>query len=396
MLYNHCNSDIITKLVHRILILLVLLIPIINFNEIKWSLGLSLNADRGGYYYVKYIKDVGFIIIILLSLIRRIKYTTPWTYRLLPFLAIFLIVHVLSSIEQSNFVLLCGIRWLLPFILFIFLYEFIDIKFIIVLSKYIYVIFILHIILQIIECFVMPPYNGITYFGLSGRVPGLFSHAHSGASFTCLTYILGSIFLDNKKKIFWISIVFSILLTMSSTGIITFIILFLLLHFSKFRYLKNILLLVPLLVYILYLNADTLTNRQSGSSESSLGTRIDIITDTFNNSDIISNSFGLATNAANTISASSKAFVADSFYASIIGNLGILSMVMSIVFIFFFICYNIKKQKYKVVSIILFYVLFSISTIITEVYPLNLFIAILFVFSLKYDNTINSYRNNKL
>lgn len=383
------DKDYYTILIQNLLLFMIVLIPIINFNEIVWALGLSNNASREGFYITKYIKDFGMILIVFIVLLRLFRYKkAPRSFIILPYVIVVLFLHIVLSCQQSLFTILCGIRWFFPLILFIFLYKTIDKIFFEKIARYTLFIFIIHVIFQIIESFVMPPYNGTTYFGLTGRVPGLFSHAHSGASFTCLSYLLiEKANLKNVyKSILYLLSFISIFLTMSSTGIITLILLFLLKITQKSKFFKLYFLLSPFLLIVLFLNADTLTNRSTGSSETSITIRQEILRNIIDRGNLISTDFGLSTNAAMITAASNNAIIADSFYTSLIGNLGYIPTFFAIIAITFVFYIKLKKRYFYSMNIILFYLLFSISTIITEVYPLNIFIAIFTSYILKYKN----------
>lgn len=390
------QTDRYTYVIRWLIKIMILLIPLININEISWALGLSDFTSRGGMFLIKYIKDAGMFGIIILSILKTTnRKTLPKTYAFLPFITIYLCLITIYNIEQPTTVLLCGFRWFLPLILFIFLSENINYKFMKELHGIMLIVFLIHFSAQIYELFYMLPYNGSTYFGLTARVPGIFSHAHSSASFTCLFFLITDEVVNNKKKkaLLTILISISLIFSMSSTGIIIFLTLFLYASFKNSKHILKLFLILPIIILLFYNNADTLTNRGKGSSERSLATRKELFINIFEESNIISNKFGLATNAVamTNIVSVEKRVHSDSFYATFLGNLGLFPFMILIIGILYALCIFFVEKKTFTLSCILLYLLFSFSTVITEVYPMNLFIGILIAFHLNNKKIKNQY-----
>jgi hypothetical protein len=365
------------KTTHSIILLLLLLTPIININEILWAIGLD-ERIVDGLFMVKSIKDVAFLLIILLSLLRII-YTkqVPKGYLALPLFFIFISICILVSIGNSSMMhILAGLRWSLPLFLFIFLYDSIDRQFMKNVCNIVFVLLLLNTICQVVELFYMPPFHGQTYFGLSGRTPGMFSYPNSCASFICLSYIIVNEFAKNETiKIFGrILAIFGVILAMSSTGIIC---LFTMMYFQIIRKQRNYLFLiivVPIIVLFTYEFADILTNRSEGASAFSMNTRRELFMNGLYSAGIISNTFGYATNTA--IMMLDRYFWADAFYTSFLINMGILPFLFMVFFILCIGFIAVIKRKALLIDIIIVYGLFAFSTIITEVFPMNLFLAV--------------------
>jgi hypothetical protein len=363
--------------VQIIIVSLLLLAPIININELLWSIGLR-EGERAELFTVKLIKDIGILFIILSSIFsifesRRV----PKTYLILPFVFLFLTICILASMENSGMIhILAGLRWSLPLFLFIFLHDSIDKEFMGILSCIILILLVLNTSLQVVELWYMPPYDGETYFGLSARVPGMFSHVSSCGSFIVLSYITIDEFMKKNilRKIGKITAIIGVILSMSSTGMIGLITVIYLGSIRESKWYNILVCVIPLVVLLTYTCADTLTNRSEGSSESSIGSRKEFFITGLKSTGMISHTFGYATNVI--IQLSEKASAADAFYPSVLINLGILPFLSMIFIVMIFLIIALVQRDVFVVSIITLYGLCSFSIIIPEVFPINLFLAV--------------------
>ncbi len=387
------QRDEFTSTIQWIIRIILILIPLININEIKWATGFGDFNARGGLFVIKYIKDIGMIAIVGISILQTLyKRKLPETYKLLPFVTIGICIQLIFSNQQPTIVLLAGLRWLYPLFLFIFLSGHIDKPFLKDVFKILFGLLIIHLLLQTYELFYMPPYNGTTYFGLTSRVPGIFSHPHSAASFVCLFYLCSlPLNLPQKRKylieiISFISIIFS----MSSTGMIVFLIMFFLAKIKNSIHFRKWFLISPLLVLLLFSNADLLTNRNEGSSASSIGNRKELLYNIFEESELISPNFGLSTNVIVTLYGNSNRNViwSDAFYGSFLANLGLLPFTCLLITTGIIFIVGFRQKNIFLISSIVLYSLFSFSTIITEVYPLNLFIGIIAAYIINEKNQI--------
>jgi hypothetical protein len=356
---------------------LLLLIPVININEIQWAIGIV--GERGGFFLIKYIKDIGFFTIILLSILGVIhRQKLPKSYLILPFCLIFIGLCVFISMDNTPaLVLLAGLRWCVPFLLCIFLYNNVNRDFMESVSYIAFFMLVINLVFQLFELKYMPPYNGLTYFGLSARTPGIFSHAHSCASFICLSYLLINEFVrKNMIRILAnIFVVFGIVLSMSSTGVICLITMISFQRIKKAKTYPILILLVPIIVLIVYSFADVLTNRSEGSSESSIETRRDFFLDIFNSTGLISNTFGQATGLPAMLNM--DYIPADAFYASFLANLGLIPFIILILFVSATGFIAIIKKNTLLINVLLLYGLFAFSIGITEMFPINLFLSVL-------------------
>lgn len=369
------------KYIEIIIIILIVLIPLININEIKMHFGIT---ERGGNaFLIKLIKDLGFIILFFLSILRIFHKSAP-KYILLPLLSIIYLIciSVFLSMSEDYIVLISGIRWILPLILLFLLKDCITLSMMNKFAKFLYFMLYINLLFQIYEAFNMPPYHGISYLGLSARVPGLFSHAHSCGCFICLCYYMCIEYYPNKpfKHIWNLSVFTSVFLAMSSTGIIVWAALSFLLIVRKSPNLKIYTLIIPIIGAITYKYADIIIGRSLGSSESSIGTRTGFLTDLFFNANFFSSTFGWSTHTIMQLK--SKGIASDAFYGSIIANLGLIPFFILCITITILLIKGYSENNTALLGYILLFSLCGVSSIIWEIYPCNLFFSIIGAFLL--------------
>lgn len=378
------------KYIEKIVIALIILIPLININEIKMHFGI---IERGGSaFLIKLIKDLGFILLFILCILRMIYQSIP-KYILLPIIAIiFLIcISVFLSMDEDPIVLIAGIRWILPLILLILLKDCITLSMMKKFALFLYIMLYVNLAAQIYETFNMPLYHGVSYLGLAARVPGLFSHAHSCGCFICLCYYMNTVFFPNRPyKNLWDFCVFtSILLAMSSTGIIVWTILFFLFQIKKNSNFKIYMLIIPLIGLLTYKYADIIIGRGIGASESSVGTRTGFLTKLFFNADYFSSTFGWSTHAIMQLKG--KGIASDAFYGSFIANLGLIPFFILCITIIILAIKGYRTENTTLLGYILLFGLCGVSSIIWEVYPCNLFFSIIGAFLLSTTKVYEKY-----
>lgn len=380
--------DILGSIIRYSIIVLILLTPIINLSEIQKNTNLTLPNIN-----IRQIKEFGMIIIMFLSFIRTIviTHTLNKTYKYFIYLLGLLSIVLLCNINSNNLILLCGLRWFLPFMMFVFVYDIVDISLMTKIYKTMSLIFVIHILLQIYELFYMTPYLGTTIGGLAARVPGVMPLSHASALFICIFYLLLSKFeTNNRIKIYFtILVLFSLLILMSSTGLIVFCVIFFLRLFNQYlNNNKTLYVILPFLLVILYVYADTILGRTEGSSEASIGTRIVLFFNSLQYGGLFPCYFGYFTNAAimmvqQGILSQHDIFYADSMYVSIIGNLGILAFLIALCLIIRICYYAIKYNYNYLLCWTVLFSLCSISSVITEIFPANIVFVVVFAYSLK-------------
>jgi hypothetical protein len=304
---------------------------------------------------------------------------------LLSILLVFMVMIMLPAFYLHNniIIFLSGIRWLLPFILAMFLINHISKELLYDIGKILFYLFIVHLILQIFQLFFADGYFGLFSFGLSRRNPGIFITPSTAASFTIMVLFFSKYYMNKKleKKLTFL-IPISIFLTASGTGIVIYIV-FLILHYLKKIYLPLTPLVLIFTAILLILSVDTLSGR-GGILEASFGTRISIFIDALNNASVLLNSFGYGTNIGLLIvhkyGLDVDISILDSWYTTSIVNLGLLnSFIIFLLIMVMFFYLSIYRKKEQLLFLII-YLLFSATTIFTESYPVNLLFAVLLAY----------------
>ena len=123
-----------------------------------------------------------------------------------------------------------------------------------------------------------------------------------------------------------------------------------------------------------------LQTRDANYVEVSGGTRLSIFTKSLVESNLFSSDFGLGTNSAVLLG---KGEIMDSTFASLVVNLGYIGLFLILGLIFLFLLYSVVAGYKSLFVFISIYTLFAFTTIIFEVYPVNLLMAVLLVYFMK-------------
>lgn len=338
-------------------------------------------------------KDILLILLLFLSILYFFKQKKHPVK--LYICIIFLISFALISIILSNHftIILAGIRWMLPLFLSLFLYNLVDFEFVKKVSNILFCLLILNIILQICEMFFMPPFWGHNFLGLSGRLPGFFVHPSSSGTFSAFCCFFTAYFFTGKKRKLGIALsALGIFLSMSSTSIMLVAILIAIPFYFKSKLKPLIIILIPLMILAVVVNLDTLTGRGEGDSELSGTTRLLILKDFVDSSEIISTHFGVGTNSAVNLledsTNSDKAFIVDSLYTSVLVNLGSVFFCLFIFFNIYLItrAFEIGNNDLSFISFVIICVVAGIPVITAELFPISLLITILIAFYTKKYN----------
>lgn len=368
------------RFIQSFLILIISLTPIFNIEDGLGVLGFSFSS---AIIFAKILKDVCITFVAIAGLVYILFFKHPNSQILFIF-SLFLLFTGIGVFFSSNLIIAAaGIRWCLPFFLIFILYDLVDYKFIERLTKVLYYLVLINILLQVYQMFNMPPIRG-RVFGLAGRVGGFYALPSIAGIFGTLSFFMVryySNFKKNKKKIALLFCSLTVLLSMSSTGVGLLFFILIFPFYLKSRYKFFLGFLIFPLAFLTFLNLDTLTGRADGSSLSSFSTRIRILEEQVTSAGIISPNFGLATNTAvnlrTKLEISSDAFVADSLYTSVIGNYG---WFFTIILLLILINVGFKIFSRRQIDIKMFFIiccLASSSLILTEIFPVNLIMTVL-------------------
>ena len=378
-------------LIEFLILFVLLLTPIFTFQEFMAYLTLDQRefistSKTFTSPFIKMIKDLFFISIIFISSLLILQ-SSKINRNLIYFFGIILLFILLPAYYYySNiWVYLSGIRWLIPLFMAASLFGHIDENLLKKMGTIIFYLFILHFTMQVIQFFFSYGYYGLNSIGLSERNPGMFYIPTTGAIFTIIVLFFSKYYMpeNQKKNISYGKIIaplipISILLTASGTGVGIYIIFLIVYHMRK-----NIMPFLPIILLIATVLLLLLLNifpGRYGLVEYSLGPRLIHFKEALLYASYIPEYFGYGTITAELIrNKFDLDFVmarTDSFYTSIIVNLGLInSVILLIVILAQFILLNKSRDKEKLLFLIMF-ALISVTGSITESYPANLIFAV--------------------
>lgn len=372
----------------RLILLGLFLIPFISIGELYALFSGQLFSQSSNLTGVfKFSKDIVFMLLIFIGaidfLIRDFLNRKALFYFLLTLIVV--VPPFLFSLGNEMAITASGLRWIIPILVPVFIFRALSQDFLNSFSKYIYYLLLLHLFVQILQMFFAVSWYGTSAFGLNLRNPGLFLIPNTGAFFTVVSLYTSLFITDytNSKKNFIVLIsTVSVFLTLSGTGFVVFIFV-LIFYFSRKEMIKWYLLILPFGIIFIYFFIIFLSARDDKYVETSGGTRLTIFVENFMKSDVISSNFGFGTNTAVMLG---KGEIMDSTFASLIVNLGYFGFFAVLSILFILISYSIISGNKSLFVFFVVFALFSFTTIISEVYPVNLIMAVLIVNFMRVDS----------
>lgn len=343
---------------------------------------LALHTYQGPLV-MKLGKDICYFLILLAigwNFKKNKRLSNPGIIALFFLLAAWLMMF---SVYANGFIVaLVGFRWLIPFFIFLLMGNWVK-----TIDRDFFVYFLSIALLgcfvvQVIQLFFMPPVFGEILPGLSARAPGYFLAPNSAAFFGCSSASLIMVVQRYRGKFTLTSILLAVCiaaLAQSGTGLV--VSLLLLLWYFLYPKLKVFLFVGILLTPIAFLNLNVLTQRDD-YLELSGGGRLHALQNIFIESFGSITTFGKYTNAANLLSDNPyNQVAADSLVASWIGNFGIFGLLATLLIILFVIVSKAQYQRNFVVAPLIVFMLFSMTTIIFEAFPMNVILALSILWS---------------
>ncbi|HQX75869.1 MAG TPA: hypothetical protein PL074_06130, partial [Thermoflexales bacterium] len=374
------------------ILVLLLLTPIFNIGEVwKFTFG-GLTDDAQLYIttplWVKLIKD-GVMVLLMavtgvaaLNKFRKSRRIRPIVYAYLPLLLVALVTAVYTYITNENarakdfeYVIPAGFRWLMPMFLGLFLVDWVDDDTMRQVALVCCVVFIFSFGLQIFQAFKGTTFYGRNPLGLAARVPGFFLMPATCGFFTCVTVFLSYFYLRGSplRVIVPLLAPVSIFLCASSTALVSFSVMLVLLSFGG-KYLKFKLSLLPLIIILVFFNTEALTGRKD-FDEVSGPTRLKHFDESAANTSFLSNQFGFGTNAAVLANREFKTdynpSVLDSTYASVMLNMGWLGAAAHALLAALVLWLAWRTKRYDGFMFVVIYSLFGFSQTFTESFPMN-------------------------
>jgi hypothetical protein len=283
----------------------------------------------------------------------------------------------------------------MPIILPIFIIRAVNQDFFQTLILFLCALLGLHFSVQIFEFFFASSWFGISTSGFNLRNPGLFLIPNTGAFFSiAVLYVV--LFIGNmsgrQKLLFTLLGSASVFLTASGTGFVALLIIILFYYVDKIKT-KSFFLFLPFIFISIFYFLESFTNRGGNDYiATSGGTRADIMVDKFFGVDFVSSSFGFGTN---TFVMLGDGVVLDSTYASLLVNLGYFGFFIFIIMILMTLFHSIfTRNKSQFVFVIIFSC-FAFTTIVYEVYPVNLIMAVIITFFIKFPHMTGLQQINR-
>lgn len=271
---------------------------------------------------------------------------------------------------------LIGVRWALPFLIFFALGDWTRSFDRSRVSLLLVIGLLLCLFAQIYQLFNMPPVYGEVLPGIPARTPGIFLAPNSTAFFACASLACLMACADHKRALTVHASLLALticVLTQSGTGLIVCMILILRLVAPNSS--VWFLLIALICVGLMLPNLNSLTMRDDYIALSG-GGRLAVLFDIVNAEAFSFGSFGKYTNAFNLMSDDPQAMVAvDSLVASLIGNFGILcTLIVLLVLLFVRNCMPDIDWK-RAMPCVVVLGLFSLTTVVFEAFPMNLYLA---------------------
>lgn len=329
--------------------------------------------------FVKALKDFSYIILSMVILLHSYRHkSNPFTFYFIFIFFLCLFLSFVSSQNHNVFTAILGFRWVTPLLLFMLMKHW---------SKsfngkkaipWVFIGMIGCLILQIYQLFFMPPIFGVI-FGLSARTPGFFLAPNSAGFFGCACAVFIAVYSNNSVRYtLWSALIATAInaLAQSGSGVLASIFLILQIIFARFQ--SMFLVLGISIAVLIYPMLDSILQRD-GFSDLSGGGRIERLIEIWSESAFQINNFGYYTNAANLADELSQYRKAvDSLIASFIGNFGAVTLLVLITIGLFLVNhYKYVPLKY-VSSPLLIFLIYAVSTIIFEAYPMNILLALTF------------------
>jgi len=302
------------------------------------------------------------------------------------------VLFIVSLIANGVLVALSGLRWFAPIALFLLLrvrpFSFDMVYAARLLSASVWGC----LAIQCYQLIYMPPFYGFTVFGLSGRVPGFFLVPNTTAFYASVSAAL-SLGFEPRKALIVIAMLgaaASTALTQSGTG---FVAIAMLISYVLVRRAGFLSLPIAVLAAILvFINLDYITGRE-GVVGVSGGDRIRIILELALPAAFQLDCFGCFTNAAALVlnkavtAVEGQVLAFDSFIASTIGNLGLFLIPFAVCLAQFTFNAFQNVDWRRLEPILIVYALFSLTTIVTEAFPMSMLLPLLLWGTISLNNS---------
>jgi len=383
----------------QLILLLLILTPVFSIYEVFAFISGSLGNISSALtpIYIKIIKDLLIIFIICIGLVKSLRNNKIMFYYSYTFFILSCLIALIFSYNQTPvMILLAGIRWGLPFLLVPFIYDIVDEKLNYNIAIVLSLLLIFAFVLQLFELKFSSGWYGLNKFGLSKRNPGFFVVPLTMAAFSLFTHYFATSFLNKGiyRNIILFIIPISVLLTGSGTGILTYSTLVAVWVYRKIKQkeLVFIFLIFALLGMIVML--PIISSRPN--IYTSLFTRLSFYGKYITIENLFfSNQFGIGTNTGVLLgflknSDISGSLIVDSTFLSIILNIGVIGFIFFLYFIYYAFNNKLYNKLYNKIYFIIISVFFMITSILFELFPMNLLFSVTLVDFLHKRNEVKN------
>lgn len=381
--------------IELVVVCLILLSPIFNIGEMM----SILTTEKKFFHmltiqtplYIKIIKDIGFLAIIILSLfgLKRLEkdkirlfilFFTP--------LAILTAISFVIACRTSLLQAMAGLRWVIPIFLAVFLIGNVDDNLMKRMAKAIAVVFFVSFFVQIYESFMIKgsvPFSGDiiaflkAWWSRNTYASGIFTMYNTAGLFACETLFLVYFYMNKSKlRLLTLSLIpLNLLLASSGTGFPTYILANYLIwvkgKISKATIAVFILIAV-LLVYLL-----PIVISRPGISGNLTG-RAKLCFKSFREAGLFSSNFGKGTNAmvlfSQKFGTPNQGQILDSTVTGIVVNTGRIGLGMALFSYIVWLVLVLRSKRLDALIFTLIYTLFSLTIPITEAFPMSLILAV--------------------
>lgn len=381
------------RLTQKLLLILLALTPLFSLFEViaLFEGTIKSQAEALTPPFIKVLRDIGWILAILLGTVRILLQKRFSPYLLLCMGLVALSIYAAAtSLLLSPYLAASGIRWVIPTILVFFLIDQIDEQFIRRAYVVMRVLLILQLAVQFGQFFFASDWYGKNALGFAARSPGFFLIPSTGAFFTILCFFLSQFYATSRtqKVIVGILCFVSTLLTASGTGYMVFAAVLLLIFVGQ-RYVRVALPVILVFGALSFPFLMQMTGRGDNYAQISFGSRVDTFIDSVEHGTVLPGYFGLGTNTGVLLGSSLdlplQARILDSTFTSILVNLGFLGFGIFLMLLILWIGCVMYLNKLELYAFTVIFVCFGAVTIVPECFPANLlFAALMAYYSRRY------------
>jgi hypothetical protein len=345
-------------------------------SEVMSGEALSLSTYDGPLWQ-KLTKDCIYVFIAVGILTRaRMLRSSPFTVHSAVMACVIAALGLMSAISHSFLIGIAGLRWVLPFLLFLLMKNWVrrlDVKsttswFILGLAAC--------LAAQIYQLMYMPPVFGEVLPGIPARVPGIFIAPNSAAFFACASAACVLTLHGGAPRMSILSLLMAAAicaLTQSGAGILT--IALLIVHLALRRHPTLFWAAAVVTIVLIFPNLDQITLRDDFLLLSG-GSRLERFIEITQEAGLSFNSLGLYTNATNLLSEAGSTVAVDSLLASWIGNFGLMAAPL-VLFTALFVRRSMGDiSMSRATPCVIVFAAFSVTTIVFEAFPMNIHLAI--------------------